>query len=75
MSILDEQLYLQGDEDAGVGIQCRVCDRGGAPVAYYTYPDGQAYEGTDVQVVHTITALFNAGLRHAAVHSSSAGRV
>lgn len=60
----DETFRLVGDEDCGVGLDCRLCDRGGAPIAYLTHPDDRAYAGTDVQVVHTITPLLAAGEAH-----------
>lgn len=66
---LDDVMRLVGDEDCGVGVDCRVCDRGGAPIAYYAGIDDRAYEGTDVEVVHTITALIEAGQHHAASHA------
>lgn len=69
MASLDDVMRLSGDEDCGVGIDCRVCDRGGAPIAYYTGIDDRTYEGTDVEIVHTITALIEAGQRHADTHS------
>lgn len=62
---LNEVMRLVGDEDCGVGLDCRLCDRGGAPVAYYQHPaDHFGYEGTDVVRVHTIMALLYAGQRH-----------
>lgn len=61
----DETLRLVGDEETGVGLDCRLCDRGGAPVAYYPpHPGDCAYEGTDVQAVQSITALIEAGQQH-----------
>ena len=38
MAHLDDVMRLVGDEDCGVGIDCRICDRGGAPIAYYQHP-------------------------------------
>jgi hypothetical protein len=70
MAHLDDVMRLVGDEDCGVGIDCRVCDRGGAPIAYYQHPDDRfGYDGTDVERVHTIDALIDAGRRHAATHA------
>lgn len=66
---LDELFWLAGDEECGVGINCRVCDRGGAPIAYYTHPSDRVYQGTDVKVVHTIAALISAAEEHAADHA------
>ncbi len=70
-SALDQVCYLQGDEDSGVGINCRICDRGGAPIAYYTHPDDRTWNGTDVQVVFTIAELIEAGDRHKLQHTEA----
>lgn len=65
----DAAFYLSGDEETGVGLMCRHCDRGGAPVAYCTWDGDRAYVGTDVVIVHTPTTLIAEGLRHlAAAH-------
>lgn len=66
--LFDAEFRLVGDEDCGVGIDCQVCDRGGAPVAYYTWPGNHVYENTDVKVVHTISALFAAARGHMLDH-------
>lgn len=68
MDRLDEVMSLAGDEDCGVGMNCRICDRGGAPIAYYA-GISPAYLDTDVVLVDTITALIDAGQRHAATHA------
>lgn len=60
----DATLRLVGDEDSGVGLDCRLCDRGGAPIAYYSHPDDRTYQGTDVVITHSVTALLNAGQSH-----------
>lgn len=68
---LDELFRLVGDEDCGVGINCRICDRGGAPIAYYAGLD-QPYPtelASDVVPVDTIAALISAAEKHAAVHT------
>lgn len=64
MADLDDTFRLSGDEDCGVGLDCRLCDRGGAPIAYYVGIDDSAYEGTDVIVVRTIADLLGAGEQH-----------
>jgi hypothetical protein len=69
----NEVLRLSGDEDCGVGLDCRLCDRRGAPIAYYAHPDDRTYLGTDVERVHTITALIYAGDRHLTEHHSAGG--
>jgi hypothetical protein len=62
----DQAFRVAGDEDGGVGLDCRLCDRGGAPIAYYSWPDDRTYEGTDVVRVSTISALLDAGQQHLA---------
>ena len=68
LAYLNASLWLQGDEDGGVGMNCRRCDLGGEPIAYYEpYPNGRPpYEGTDVKPVTTISALIFAGQYHLA---------
>lgn len=61
---MDERLWLQGDEDCGVGLQCRTCDRGGAPIAYHLGGGNGYPEDSDVVNVDSITALFDAGRQH-----------
>jgi hypothetical protein len=54
-----------GDEDGGVGLQCKVCDRGGLPVVYLTSTrDWHSYHGTDVAVTRTIADFLEAAGRH-----------
>jgi hypothetical protein len=62
----DETLRLVGDEDCGVSVDCKLCDRRGLPIAYLlTYDGDTTYAGNaDVQRVHTITALIDAGQQH-----------
>jgi hypothetical protein len=71
MVTLDELFRLVGDEDCGVGINCRVCDLGGAPIAYYDGGLGQPYptaQAPDVVPVDTIEALLSAALDHRTTH-------
>lgn len=63
----DEQFRLVGDEDTDVGLHCRFCERGGAPVAFYsTNPDAHHYwkHIDDMIIVDTITKLLQAGITH-----------
>lgn len=62
----NETLRLVGDEDTGVSMDCRLCDRGGLPIAYLlTSVDDDGYiDNEDVLRVGTITELINAGQRH-----------
>lgn len=67
LAYLDERLWLMGYEDCSVGLDCRICDRGGLPIAYYAPYSGSPYgEGADVVNVTTIAALLDAGVRHLA---------
>ncbi len=68
MANLDDVMRLVGDEDCGVGIDCRICNRGGAPIAYLA-GISPAYLGTDVMLVDTISGLIEAGRRHAESHA------
>lgn len=68
---IDTYFYMMGDEDGGVGLRCRFCNRGGAPVVYIT-PDlfGAEWENTNVIVVNdiiTVNNIINA-LAHATKH-------
>lgn len=64
MKTIDDILTLSGDEDTGVGISCRRCDRGGLPLAYYVGIDDKAYANTDVFVTESIIDLVAFGLNH-----------
>lgn len=69
MSVFDEFFYLMGDEDTDVGLHCHKCDRGGAPVVFYTGDTRvTAYSASDVVVVHGITDLITAGKDHIEKH-------
>jgi hypothetical protein len=61
-----DRYYLMGDEDGGVGLQCRDCDTGGRPVMYYgyTYPD------PTMPITLSIDELFAARTRHDLTHPS-----
>jgi hypothetical protein len=73
MVLLDDKMRLEGDEDCGVGIHCRTCNTGGAPIAYYAGLN-QPYPTTtepDTTPVDTITALLEAGEAHASQHHAA----
>jgi hypothetical protein len=61
---IDDLLTLSGDEDTGVGINCRRCDRGGLPIAYYIGIDDTPYADTDVFVTKSMIELIGAGINH-----------
>jgi hypothetical protein len=62
---LDDLLRLQGDEDGGVGLICRRCDRGGAPIAYYTaHGELSPYADGPVKLVTRMAALLQAACAH-----------
>lgn len=74
MPTLDDSFRLVGDEDCGVGLDCRTCDRGGAPIAYYDAGLGQPYPtklAPDVVPVDTIDALLDAGQQHLRTHHAA----
>jgi hypothetical protein len=61
----DTYLYLMGDEDGDVGLQCRECDRGGLPVVFYTTNKKvTGYQDASVIVVHSILDLVMEGTNH-----------
>jgi hypothetical protein len=59
-----DRFRLVGDEDCGVGLDCRDCDRGGKPIAYYGGIT-PAYPG-DAEVVQcdSISGLLIAAHEH-----------
>ncbi|MCW2915510.1 MAG: hypothetical protein JWN52_3578 [Actinomycetia bacterium] len=63
---------LVGDEDCGVGIECRDHFDGGRPLAYYS-GDASAYaDDPEVENVTTISGLLAAAERHEAeVHAGA----
>jgi hypothetical protein len=66
MKEIDEVVWLAGDEDCGVSLMCRECDRGGLPIAYYG-PSGGPYPyagNRDVEPCRTIVALHAAAIYH-----------
>lgn len=67
MPSLDAEYYMAGDEDGGVALQCKVCDREGLPVAYLTTRGDRSWQGTDVIVAYSIDEL----LRSASMHTHS----
>lgn len=63
---IDRYFYLMGDEDGDVGLGCRFCDRGGAPIVYLSSTPYNPYENTDVILVREISDMMLAGARHVA---------
>jgi hypothetical protein len=61
---LDELLYLQGDEECDVSVQCRECDKGGEPVAFYTRFGRNPYPEDRVPTAGTIDELYRLMNRH-----------
>lgn len=61
---LDELLYLQGDEDCDVSVQCRGCDKGGEPVIFYSQFGSSPYDEARVPLVRTVDELFKRMYRH-----------
>ncbi len=61
-----ERLRLVGDEDCGVGLECRDCWDGGRPLAYLrSYPGDTTYQhDPKVSVVDDLAALLAVGRGH-----------
>lgn len=57
MSGLRNLIYLVGDEDGGVGVNCRACDRGGKPLAYVEGCCGNPYDPADVPSLSTLDGI------------------
>lgn len=55
-----DRLRLVGDEDAGVGIECRECWDGGRPLGYL----GDPYADDRVVFVTSVPELLAVGRRH-----------
>jgi len=69
---LDQAFTLMGgSEDIGVGLHCRTCDLGGAPVAYYVVLADIYDDRPDVVSVGTIAGLLQAGTDHLARHGEA----
>jgi hypothetical protein len=65
LTSLDQHLRLVGDEDCGVGVNCRSCDTGGAPVVWYAgYGLDNPYPEAEVPTANTIGELVDLGLQH-----------
>ena len=62
--MFDELLYLQGDEDCDVSVQCRECWKGGEPVIFYSQFGRNPYDEARVPLVRTIDELLKAMHRH-----------
>jgi hypothetical protein len=48
--------WLRGGEGGGVGLMCRLCDAGGAPVAYWLDPPAQPADVSIAAALHDINA-------------------
>jgi hypothetical protein len=69
--LVDELMWLSGDEEADVSVQCRGCDKGGEPVVFYTAHGGNPYDEARVPTARTIGELFQLMIRHVVdVHDS-----
>lgn len=62
----DSTFRMVGDEDGDVGLNCKICDRGGMPVVHYTSTKTSyaPYAGTDVVIVDTINDMIVKGTKH-----------
>lgn len=68
-----ERIRLAGDEDCGVGLECRDCWDGGRPLAYLrAWPNDPAYaDDAKVTVVDGTVDLLAAGRAHLDEHHPS----
>lgn len=63
-AVVDELLWLSGDEDCDVSVQCRGCDKGGEPVVFYTTHGTNPYDKARVPTARTIAELADLMVRH-----------
>lgn len=63
-----DRLYLAGDEDGGVGLECRDHWDGGRPFAYYARSCRLYDDDPKVTVVETVADLMSAGRAHLDEH-------
>lgn len=63
--LLNARYHLVGDEEGGVGLDCRDHFDGGRPLAYYrSYPCAPLYPGTEVVHVDSIPGLLAVAADH-----------
>lgn len=63
--LLSPRYFLAGDEEGGVGLECRDHLGGGQPLAYYrSYPGPPVYPGTQVVHVDSIPGLLAVAADH-----------
>lgn len=62
-AVVDEHYTLSGDEDGGVGIECKLCDLGGQPIAYLGWSNPYAAV-PEVKDVRSISELLTAAVEH-----------
>lgn len=74
---VDEHCRLQGDEDCGVGVQCRTCDTGGQPIAWYNRYEDNPYPEVETPTAKGIFELYLLANKHVREHhaSSAEGQV
>jgi hypothetical protein len=65
---VDEHCWLGGYEDGGVGVNCRTCDLGGQPVAYYPGTGDNPYPEAETPTVTGIFDLYVLANKHVREH-------
>lgn len=65
---VDAHCRMQGDEDGGVGVQCRTCDLGGRPVVYYPGYGSNPYPEAEVPTATGILHLYLLANAHVHQH-------
>ncbi|MEN3540969.1 hypothetical protein AAH991_38050 [Microbispora sp. ZYX-F-249] len=66
---LGDRMWLCGDENGGVELHCRDCERGGRPLAYH-HDHGGRYPDPTMPIVRTIPALIQAAQQHNHLHET-----
>src|SRR5881396_1555535 len=65
---VDEHCRLSGDEDCGVGVECRTCDTGGQPIAYYEGISPNPYPEAETPTARGFFDLYLLATRHVRDH-------
>ena len=68
---VDVHCRLVGDEDCGVGIECRTCDLGGQPIAYHPGLDVNPYPEAEVPTATGIFHLYLLANKHVRDHHAA----
>jgi hypothetical protein len=61
---VDDLLWLAGDEDGDVSVQCRGCDKGGEPVVFYSTHGSNPYDEVRVPMARTYSEMIRLSHLH-----------